>query len=672
MRRIQQLSTIVVLTGLLAAGSAAGAATSRSSHPKAVRAAGYTCTVVGTPKADKLVGHAGDVVCGLGGNDTLTATGSGTVVLIAGTGNVTIVASKTRGANDIIIGGKGHDAVVGGAGNDTVNVGQGTTTVAAGTATTTVDESNGSSSLSCAAPGGTVVIVGAGADDHEGNCSNDTVVQAGLRLSGTVTAVGATTIDVAYSHVSDAAVSWLAANGNPTTVTVDVSSATVVRDGGGSIAVGDTVRVAANAPASGTTLTGVYVHASSVSAAPAEDGPSATFEFQGAVTAVTATTLTLAYREVNDAGLSWLAANGNPSAVIVEISAAQVNRRGGGAVAVGDRAEVAANAPASGTTLVGVNVEAAPAPTGGEHHATHLEFIGSVTAVDATTVTVQPAESNDAAQTWLAANGNPATVVVDTTAAQIERAGGGSLTVGDRIAVGATVPTSGTVLVAGTIEAAPAGGHHGGDQSGALETQGTVTAAGATSMTVTVGDANHAASTWLSANGNLTSVAVNLSNAQIHRAGGGSVQTGDRVAFSASAPVSGTTLVGVDVHAAPAGGNGQGEGDGHGQGGGQGNGGNPATQGLLAGPVTAVGATTITMTIVQVSPNVAAYLSTNANPTSVTVDLSSAKVFRDHGGVITVGDLVAVTAPIPASGVTFAASVVIAEPASSHHGGDGH
>ena len=669
MRRVQRMSTVAIVVASLALGSAAQAASPHTSRTKAVRATGYACTVVGTPKADKIVGRLGDVVCGLGGNDTLTASGSGTVVLIAGTGNVKMVASTTKGANDILIGGKGHDSVVGGAGANTVNVGQGSTTVSPGSAATTIDESNGSSSVSCAAPGGTVVIVGA--DDHQSSCATGTVVRAGLRLSGTVTAVGATTIDVKYAHVSDATVAWLAAIGNPSIVTIDVSSATVTRNPGGSVTVGDTVRVAANAPTSGTTLVGVRVRANSISASPSEDGPSAALELQGSVTQASATSITVAYREVNGAGLSWLAANGNPTQVVVDLSGAQVNRRGGGAVGVSDRVEVGANAPTSGTTLIGVAVEAA-APSGGASDATHLQFIGAVTAVDATTVTVSPTSQNDAAKAWLTANANPSTVVFDTTTARIERAGGGSVTVGDRIAVGATIPVSGTTLLAKEIEAAPAGGASGNEQQGAFEVQGAVTAAGPTTMTVSVGEANRPARTWLGVNGNPTSVVVDLTTAEIHRQGGGSVQVGDKVEPSANAPTSGTTLLGVEVQAAPGegqgGSGGQGEGEGHG---GQGNGGQAAS-GTLSGTVTAVGSSTISVTVNQVSENVATYLAANSSPTTVTINVSSAKIFRDHGGVLTVGDTVVAKAPVPASGLTFTASKVVAEPTPAPHGGDHH
>ena len=189
---------------------------------------------------------------------------------------------------------------------------------------------------------------------------------------------------------------------------------------------------------------------------------------------------------------------------------------------------------------------------------------------------------------------------------------------------------------------------------------------------MSVDEANRPARAWPGAKENPTSVDVDLTTAQIHRQGGCSVQVGGNVEFSANAPTSGTTLLGVHVQAAPGdgqgGSGGQGEGVGHG---GQGNGGQAAS-GTLSGTVTAVGSSTISVTVNQVSENVATYLAANSSPTTVTIDGPSAKIFRDHGGVLTVGDTVVANAPVPASGLTFTASTVVLEPAPAPHGGGRH
>ena len=70
---------------------------------------GKTCTIVGTPRNDKLTGTSkNDVICGLGGNDTITGS-SGNDTIDGGAGN------------DIISGGVGNDTLYGGGGNDTLS-----------------------------------------------------------------------------------------------------------------------------------------------------------------------------------------------------------------------------------------------------------------------------------------------------------------------------------------------------------------------------------------------------------------------------------------------------------------------------------------------------------------------------------------------------------------------
>lgn len=71
------------------------------------------CTIVGTPRADRLVGTRGrDVICGLGGNDTLLGLG----------GNDTLVGGNGR---DLLAGGPGRDVLRGGAGADLLRGGPG-------------------------------------------------------------------------------------------------------------------------------------------------------------------------------------------------------------------------------------------------------------------------------------------------------------------------------------------------------------------------------------------------------------------------------------------------------------------------------------------------------------------------------------------------------------------
>ena len=74
------------------------------------------CSVRGTSGPDVLVGRAGDVVCGAGGDDKITTYGGGTVVY-GGAGDDAIVLG---GGDDVAYGGPGDDRLSGGNGSDTL------------------------------------------------------------------------------------------------------------------------------------------------------------------------------------------------------------------------------------------------------------------------------------------------------------------------------------------------------------------------------------------------------------------------------------------------------------------------------------------------------------------------------------------------------------------------
>lgn len=74
-----------------------------------------SCTIVGTPRADRLVGTRGiDVICGLGGNDVIVGGGGGDLI-DGGAGR-----DRLRGGrgDDVLLGLAGADRLVGGAGRD--------------------------------------------------------------------------------------------------------------------------------------------------------------------------------------------------------------------------------------------------------------------------------------------------------------------------------------------------------------------------------------------------------------------------------------------------------------------------------------------------------------------------------------------------------------------------
>lgn len=113
---------------------------------RTVSATGPTCTIVGTPGPDALLPTNGlDVICGLGGADTIQAGYRDRV--LAGDGDDIVTATAVRtvleggvgddrltgGAGaDLLRGGIGHDAISGGDGDDHLEGGPGADTLAGG------------------------------------------------------------------------------------------------------------------------------------------------------------------------------------------------------------------------------------------------------------------------------------------------------------------------------------------------------------------------------------------------------------------------------------------------------------------------------------------------------------------------------------------------------------
>jgi hypothetical protein len=82
------------------------------------------CTIVGTPRADRLIGtNRRDVICGRGGNDEIHGLrgtdriygGAGNDRVLAGSGNDRVYGGA---GNDRLLGGYGHDLIAGEKGND--------------------------------------------------------------------------------------------------------------------------------------------------------------------------------------------------------------------------------------------------------------------------------------------------------------------------------------------------------------------------------------------------------------------------------------------------------------------------------------------------------------------------------------------------------------------------
>ncbi|MEI7478975.1 MAG: hypothetical protein WCK25_01575, partial [Actinomycetes bacterium] len=123
-----------------------------------------------------------------------------------------------------------------------------------------------------------------------------------------------------------------------------------------------------------------------------------------------------------------------------------------GSLQAGDKVEVRATVPQSGTTLVAQRVNASS--SGGKHQIVGaLVFAGTIASVSPTSITVTLSQVNDAARTYLSGNGNPTVVTVTVGTARVLRSHGGVLTVGDAVVVNAPAPASGTTFAATQIVA---------------------------------------------------------------------------------------------------------------------------------------------------------------------------------------------------------------------------
>lgn len=240
--------------------SAAGASARAHHHAKqTVVLNGHICTKIATTRHPVVTGHKGQTICGLSGNDTLKAAGSGIVTLVAGPGHhTTLRASGSHGAHDLLIGSgvAGQDTFVTGGGSDTVDTAPGDT-------------------ISCSSSGSTT-IAGDESGDQEDGCQGGNVQDAAQEWQGVVTATdGSTTMTIQWSDVNDAAQAWLGANGDPATATFDISSAQIDMGDGGAVATGDQVEVAANpsdpANLAGSTLVAVTVDGQGQDSQPSSD-----------------------------------------------------------------------------------------------------------------------------------------------------------------------------------------------------------------------------------------------------------------------------------------------------------------------------------------------------------------------------------------------------------------
>jgi hypothetical protein len=294
---------------------------------------GYRCTVVGTKGNDILVGHVGDVVCGLGGNDTLTAVGAGAVVLIGGKGNDLLIGSSTPGADDTLNGDQGNDSIVGSVGNDTVNGGPGNDVINGGSGDDTL---NGG-------PGNDVIDGGAGNDVINGGPGNDTLN-------------GDDGNDVVNGDQGNDNI-----NGGPgnDSLNGDQGNDAITTGGGSDVVDGGQGSDSLDCGSSPTVVTVVGEDSSDSQNQDCQgDVVSAQLEFQGTVNSTDgSTTMTVDVTDASDAGQAFLSTCPSPLTVTLT-GATLVGDNGPGTVAVGDDVEFAADSPASGCTVTATLVQA--------------------------------------------------------------------------------------------------------------------------------------------------------------------------------------------------------------------------------------------------------------------------------------------------------------------------
>ena len=241
-------SAAVLVLGLAAPSAHAA---NKAKTKKAVVMHGYTCTKLAKKKHQTVVGHAGDVVCGLRAGVKLVASGAGHVVLIAGPGSETLVGSSAPGSSDTLIGGSGDDTMdAGNSGDDVIQAG------------------TGSDSIDCGGGGAQVSVVGATSTDTENeDCQGSNVSNPNIEIHGLVSSAASdgSSITVTFSEAEDTFQAWLDANGDPTSVQVAITPTTTVeREGGGSVAQGDYVELTAQSSSqtlAGSTLSAVDIQA---------------------------------------------------------------------------------------------------------------------------------------------------------------------------------------------------------------------------------------------------------------------------------------------------------------------------------------------------------------------------------------------------------------------------
>ncbi len=364
-RLLAGASSFAVLSAIgMSHAAVAGAASG-----KAPTADGYKCTIVGTPGNDTLTAkHAGDVLCGLAGNDTLSAGGFSKVVLIGGTGDDRLTAGARTGhlqraaapaAGDTLLGDDGNDVLIGSSGNDTLNGGTGDDTLTGGTGNDALSGGDGNDTIN-GGNGNDLLDGGAGTDTLNGDAQNDTLNGG----PGNDILNGGTGDDTLNAGTGDDTLNG--DDGNDTLVAGSGNDTLNGGNGNDHLRAGSGGSNHLNGGAGsdnidcGTSASPVTVVSDSGdhenSNCQSGNVHKATMEWQGNVTALDATTMTVTLTESNDTSSTWLHANGDLTSVVFNIATATIQHSGKGTLAVGDEVEITSNAPDSGIIVTALTV----------------------------------------------------------------------------------------------------------------------------------------------------------------------------------------------------------------------------------------------------------------------------------------------------------------------------
>ena len=283
-------------------------------------------------------------------------------------------------------------------------------------------------------------------------------------VMGTVSAVSGNSITVTSKKFTRGA-TGTTPTATTITYTVDATNSTVTKSGAAStvsaIAVGDTVMI--QGTVSGTSVTATAIRDGVMTRKPGTFGATGAHTnngVMGTVSAVNGTTLTVTSKARPNKGSSTTTTTATPVTYTVDATNATVTKSGTAssvsAIAVGDTVMV--QGTVSGTSVTATTIRdgvmtRTPGTFGATGAHTNNGVMGTVSAVNGTTLTVTSKARPNRGSSATATVATPVTYTVDASSATVTKSGTASsvsaIAVGDTIMVRGTV--SGTNVTAKTI-----------------------------------------------------------------------------------------------------------------------------------------------------------------------------------------------------------------------------